>query len=430
MNVEGGPSGSVASAGPSLGVGSLALGREFGRVMTAADIGPITRDGLVRGGLENTMPYIFNDSNLIRGENRFNIGIPIKIQESVTQPSVPEVLTEAELILDQGKRFVSPIIPLVEEDAIAEAEHILGLGRPKVDPEFMMDPDLPKLQAVTEIITAPQTQPDFLRPLIPASALELDNTLVAQVSTQPQTESKVSYKTVQAEPTSVPQEQAVQQVETGERVTTETREKDIQEHEEVGRVKVLHVIDKKQVIKREKHIVEVGLLLLGKAKIVLREKVKQVKIKGIDMIGHLLPSNKAEIRGGEINSKDPEEKLPDKTWDSTIEKIGELAFTSEDELKQKVPTIVESNHPVTIATNGEAASQENIVKSHKATGGSNHGVLEFEKRKKLKKEQIIVVKNGQPVQIIPIHEEIVEKNEGILHPEVAAALLVPKDFQK
>ncbi len=455
-NIEGGGlggSGVAVSVGPSLNFGpSLGgvIGPSMPRFGSLASLGPELKapspstflsDGLVKGGLENTMS-IYTPNNISPNKDVIE---PIfqadliptdpfaEIAEVASQPS--SLISVIESFLSEA-RLNKPKPVLIEEEAVSEAEHILGLDKldkPEVSglqspsitaaPELqpfrvgsedeellqpsvaessrggIVNPDLPKLEAVRNRISLLKVdQNTAVTSVAVAPALEVAPKLENVLATK----SQVSSKTNQVEQAPVAEEQLREQIEVEEQVPTENLENNVQEHEEVSKTIALHVIDRAVVVKRIKHIVGVGAVVFGKAKAILETKGQQVKVKGSEVTKFLLPSNKGEIRGGEINTKDPEEKLPDKTWDATLQRIEELEFTSEDELSQQVPTIVEINHPVEVATRGQIASPRNVIISHDHSNGGNHGVIEFEKRKKLKIEQ--VVKNGQQQALVILSE--------------------------
>ena len=131
----------------------------------------------------------------------------------------------------------------------------------------------------------------------------------------------------------------------------------------------LHIVDKKGVIRRIAHAASVilGILQVRKG---LDGKVKEVKVVGSEAVLGLLPSNSREIRGEEVNKKDPDEKLPDATWDETKKSLMQNEYTSENQIKQVVANAVERNHPVALSTRGEVASDANIAATHKYVKGN------------------------------------------------------------
>lgn len=200
----------------------------------------------------------------------------------------------------------------------------------------------------------------------------------------------------------------------------EIKEIKLREEETVEQVKALHVIDRKAAARRITKI-------LARALLVIAGLTSPQKIKGADLTIGLPSSNKQEIRGGEINRKDPEEKLPDKTWDATIEQLDGLEFDSIEQIKTQVPSIVLDNHPVAVATKGEVASDKNVVKSHDNKAPQPHLICEI--RRKLKKEQRSKISKSsqQPAQILVEEKQVTEEEKPIqAHPELAEALKAGK----
>lgn len=320
--------------------------------------------------------------------------------------NVSDVLFQAESILAQaarpriiGQPEVSGLfVPEVPKPEIIEVAPVI---LPQAEPKIASAPWI-------EYIIAPTTQV-AVGPAVgifPASITQTENKTEAGPITQ----------LSQTITISVPQEQAVQ-------VTEETVAEDEQEEEKVQQVKAVHVIDRKAAACRITKI-------LARALLVIAGLTSPQKIKGADLIIGLPTSNKQEIRGGEINIKDPEERLADKTWDATKEKLQELEFDSLQQIETQVPEVVLNNHPVILATEdtgGERASTKNVVKSHDNKAPHPHLVCEI-RRKLIKEQRSRISKSSQqPTQILVEEKQVTEEEKPIqVHPELAEALKAGK----
>lgn len=325
------------------------------------------------------------------------------------EPSVPN---PAQQFFENNVRLLSIMTRFSPQPQLNAADAIV---KPSGSP-------LPELKPIIEPLIVPKVEPR----VAPASWMEY----VPAPAIQPQTEARVATQSSQVVTVPTTQEQAVEEVVKEVELNEPERIEKHTEEERVDKAKFLHVIDRDGVIRRIVHIVGVfvGVFQVKKN---FPEKGQPIKVKGSEAAPYLLPANKRDIRGGEINSKDPEEKLPDKTWDATVENLKQLEFTSEEQIRREVPKTVEDNHPVILATKGEVASEKNILRSHQHIRGRSHAHLEFEKRKQLKRKQVVrVSRSHQSIQVAVEEERKEVVTEGTIqdHPELATALGVGKSL--
>ena len=229
-------------------------------------------------------------------------------------------------------------------DAIFEAESILA-QRNVIEAVSLVDygliPDFqPQVRPNTVIFSEPtvQTSTAF------ATKVEVESKVETKSKVESSLLNQVANKAATQEQTI--KEEVVEVLDQTESIAGEKIE------EEIEKAQILHIVDKKGVIRRIVHAASVilGILQVRKG---LDGKVKEVKVAGSEAVLGLLPSNSREIRGEEVNKKDPDEKLPDATWDETKKSLIQNEYTSENQIKQVVANVVERNHPVALSTRGE-----------------------------------------------------------------------------
>lgn len=434
---EGGTIGGVASVGPVLsaepflGGGSLSLAREFGPVMTAADIGPIMRDGPVKGGLAMFKPIGQINFNYQSGLNTAEavLGAQSILAQARPQPGgikVPEVFQTglSDVILDPGKKSPVPQsedLPFLHSysDPVSETGAVV---------------------AVAEHGVVPQVQPDFLRPPLPAPALEpaitTKSVLATSVASQSQTETRTD-QVVQTSLASVAEEQVEELVE--EEVATDRSEEGLEniKEERVEELILSHAIDPKALEIRTRSAIQGaiesvigGTIEVETAKGVPAEAENEGISQSIDgkrIVDNIVAKQSIEYRGEELNRIDPRGSLPDGSWEANQKKISNISFDSIADAVQRLPKVLAEDPPV-LEGEGEPVTDENVATSLKYAPDTIHAAQIVIKRVIRMEKQVKVIKRSrqQPAQIIPIHEEVVEKSEGTPNPELAAALLVPQ----
>lgn len=309
--------------GSSIGAGiAVSSGPAIATFATVAnlDSGPIGGWGK---GLAAPEPFSFGSRN----------GSSSSYTEGLTMFNPTDQISfnsQAESTLTQAARPFS-IAALVSIYGQPEAFSLL---QPEViKPVTKLDAAVQRNVFEPVIFPKPESSVASLEP-----SVQTNSALVTKVETKPEVGSKIS---TQVANESVIREQAAEEV----------------KEEKAERVKAKHVIDKKAAATR------IAKILARALQVIAKLGVSQ-KIKGVDLTVGLPTSNKQEIRGGEINSKDPDEKLPDKTWDVTVEQLRGLVFDSVGQVKDQVPKVVFDNHPVIVAKDGEVASGKNIARSH------------------------------------------------------------------
>lgn len=325
MGVELGSSITALGNGPAVSLGSLFPERATATFTTVTnlDTGPVGGWGK---GLAAPEPFAFGSRNgsslsFAEGPTMFNPVDQINLNSQSELNAVDAVL-EAESILAQAAR--PQIGEMVENPDFSVAALVAIYGQTES-----------KIASLVDYGLMPDFQP----------AAKIDSEIYTQVVTQPQTETEVQAQSSQTVTAPNVQKQIVGEIEiTGIEIKQE-------------QATALHVIDKKAAANR------IIRILARALQIVAKSGVSQ-KIKGADLAVGLPTSNKQEIRGGEINSKDPNEKIPDNTWDATLEQLRGLVFDSIRQIRAKVPKVVFDNHPVIVAKEGDVASSKNIARSH------------------------------------------------------------------
>lgn len=344
-----------AGVSPTLGSGpTVSLGSSFPEQAAATfanvaglDSGPIGGWGK---GLAAPEPVSFgsrnrSSSSFVEGLSMFNptdqINLNSQAESILDQAARPQVFDTS--IAAMVSMYGQPeAFSLFQPDAIKpETLDVLPVTKPDVAVQRnVIGPGIfpntePKVASLVDYGLMPDFQP----------AAKIDSEIYTQVATQLQTETRVQAQSSQTVTAPNVWEQVVGEVEiTGIGIKQE-------------QATALHVIDKKAAANR------IIRILARALQIVAKSGVSQ-KIKGADLAVGLPTSDKQEIRGGEINSKDPNEKIPDNTWNATLEQLRGLVFDSIEQIRAKVPKVVFDNHPVIVAKEGDVASSKNIARSH------------------------------------------------------------------
>lgn len=443
MNIEAGSIsaaiGSVATS-PSIAssIGSGVIG-----AAPAIEAGGFSVSGFGIGAEITTLSSSIINESPVGNDFRLSDTVPLAIN-TFSELNAANAVFEAESILSQAaKPDINSGAPDVFRTALIDVD-LNPVSKPVIELarlHFLIEPNLETSAVQPDIIRQPAywyadnpqvaplaipSQREYTAPIIyPLPGLEPDTKLVDNLAVQLEPDQRVntkkSLKRISTLVSPLPsQNEQIQEQETeGFQEIVKVDKQEI-----VDKTNVLHVIDVRGVSRRISHIVDVFIKVL-KAKQNLNEKDKQVKIKGSEATSQLLPSNKQLIRGGEINRKDPEENLPDKTWEETIKNLTNLEFTSEEQIEKEVPKIVLENHPVDVSEQGEEADQKNIALSHQYINSRTDAQLQFERRIQLKKQQIIKQSiASQHSQSVIFEEEKREIVEGTIndHPQLAEVL--------
>lgn len=414
-SVEGGGSGGNGGVG-AIGGGGLTLGVEI----SAFGAAPIGGFGLELRG--PSLPFINEgpaSADLLKNTMSIrNLSLfPEETPDSLVPPIGGSILGEAEQIVSAA--WEKPFFPLELVLAQAQISVLLAqAGSIDIRPNprnnlVITEPSTigePSKAASSVFITGLSTQAFIqpaIEPIYPQPIRQPEPMIIPAPLRRRLVLADYPTPTVPIQAQMVAEKPALQ-----EQVLTEVAEEevamevdkaedtkvDVQEEEKVDKGRILHIVDKKGIFRRVRHIISQALKVARD----LKGKGEPVKIRGADLLKHLLPSNRSEIRGGEINSKDPQERVPDKTWDATLEMIAPLEFTSESQLKSEVKQVVEDNHPVILATSGEIASEKSVTTSHQHINGKPHALLEFERRKRLIKQRVVRIVRipQQPNQVL------------------------------
>lgn len=452
LGVRAGPSlPSFVSESPARGFSSLA---GLGPKLEAPSLS-FASESLVRGGVEKTMQtYTLNN---IKEPTHQAVEPLAEIAEVASQPStlisvIESFLAEARLnSVDKARPA------LIEAEAVAEAEHILGLDKPKlsidteVHPEVeiqsepkLPESDLPKVEAIrqeisllevnqnataTEIAFAPQP---VARPTIePISDIAAPkNILATQLAIKPQTEA-VSTSSVQNSPILVEEGQDEELIEelVEEEVATNSSEEDLENIEERGKeLKMSHGVDPKALEKRDNAVEKATMKVQARIVQLAEEKQKEVPtvIDGEKIVEEIEDKQSVVYRGEELNRLDLRGNVPDGGWEANLVKIKARKFNSAEDALQQTPKTLAEDPPVKEGE-GKPVTDQNVAISLKYVPEAIHPAHIVYKRVVRKEKRVKIIKNGaQPAQIIPIEEKTIEKNEGTLHPDLAAALGLPQ----
>lgn len=398
MNVEVGISaGPGISVGPAISAGAeVGLGARFGPSISGLDSFaslPIIVNESPAGllGLENTMPYKLDTTNLI-GSIKF-------FQEPL---SVPTVIAEAESILSQvplqpidrgvpdvfqlglgdinldptsievsaprfdifsevnqiankawGESLVEPVIQvennfLSEEVVVAEANHWLGIGVAKPT----LDQDTVKLAAVrSEVSYLKAAQPTIgVAPLfitvpeiVASSVVKTKNVLAVHAVSEPHTKTGISNKITQATSTPLVQEQPKQ-----EAIETVVQKKLVEEETVDKPAKTTS----EEIIKKRLVIDETALAnRLTRGRLVAIQAYQYAKSQGKEIVtgedaGRLVPKEYSEVRS-EVLKKKENSQISDGSYEATVADINKIgAVSSEAELIQRVERTIYEHEPL------------------------------------------------------------------------------------
>lgn len=453
--------GAAVSIGPSLNIGPAIGGLRGGLGLSLPSFvreGPVSgfgsslaslgsklegptqsfvREGPIRGGLEMFKPI--GQINFTNQSDLNAADAVLEAQSILAQGRPQQKGSEVPEIFQTGLSGVN-LDPGIRSASQSESLPLLQSTN-KVEPVTVSDGS--KLAAVRERLNsfvAPQVQPDFMTLFMPAPALEPvikpKNVLSTQVVNQPQVETKAA-QALQTSLAPVVKEQQIEEL-VEEEVVGANEDTQIQseDSENIKELKIQRVVDEPVIRQREKEIT--GAVQSAANEIVaevLEEnsggqiKISEVEIAG-ERIGKYLPAQHKNNRSGELNIVDPDEKLLDGTLRPTFKEIISLKFSSVMDAIKRVPKIVAKHRPVTRGE-GQLATDGEVAKVYDKYKGRIPPAQEVIKRVIRMVKQVKIVKRGQnPVQIIPIKEEAVERNEGTLQsqPDLAAALLVPASY--
>ncbi len=401
--------GSVISAGPVRGFGSLA---SFGPELKAPSL-PFVNEGPVKGGLDMFKPI---------GQINFNNQAQARPQP--TGIEIPEVFQKAfsDVDLDPSTKPTGHQFNILDEATkLTEAAWSKPLNPDTIQTTKVLESDsqagIKPEVAQSWVVNA--LTPVFLPGYVPLAVPALEpitktkSILATQVATQSQSEVKVAFAPAVQAPVVEDQqiEEFVEKIVAVKNEEDNVEEKNSEASEET---KIQRVVDEPAANKRIDEIIAAATAVQEEDGIIEGEKIVKK-----------LPSQNKKNRSGELNIVDPEGRLLDGSLRATFKKITSSKFTSLVDVIKRAPKIVAENIPVTRGE-GQLVTNEDVAKVYEQYKGKVPPAQEVIKRVVKMLRQIKIVKRvEQPAQIMPIHEEVIERNEGTPNSELAAALLVP-----
>ncbi len=425
MRIEAGASLVAISAGSAV-KGGLESGGPKGLNTLGQKLDFVPKSFVAEGpapfSLKDTMTYTINDRNLIRGGDRFiiepNLIKPeVRLQEPALEVAegsldIVSVVAEAELVLSQSRSkkeevpdiFYQALGDLNLDPTVAEEEYV---SEPEIDRVFDVDEAIPEIQVAESSLPLPDvlTPPKLLYkdrvlqqlalmfvlahvllPLHPEPEknLELNTYLKPKIGieqtfhlpTTHATHHPVEHPTHPEEPE-------------GEE---DSGELGFQEQEHIERiVKPTIVVAEKVMETRGKDVtqaVEVtGAELVGQNKRII-EGLRVVYNLGVDHIGR---------RSETLNEEDPNNIVPDGSWEKIKDGIREQNFSSVQEAKFIALRLIKKFRPEKKGEGDEITDEEHKVIHDKHNHSLKKPVNIFEKRVLKKRVFSPEVSQGDPI---------------------------------
>lgn len=382
MGVEGGPSGAIAVAGPSIvNEGPVRGSLGFGPRFESVSYSPIDAS-IGKGDLENMASYkvgMFNPT----GEIIFNPRIEAEVgpESRVNEPNLDAV----------GAISEPQPEPITESSVVAEAKHWLGIAEPAglQQAEPVLWPILPLQE---EQATLVDTQPGSAH----NKANVYPRTYPGRVITS--TMESPAGAQVEALHVPIPQDQLVEeivqekQIKPGEEMDEEDRTR---EEEEVEELKLKYVEDEPVAAQRRYE---------------LREAIRKARVEaeadGVDQIeGWRIKKFFApEHPGNRSGIAEPE--VSDGSLVETYQDVSSGSYGSLEEADKRADNVIEEKKPVRKAKEGKKVREEDVARVRRDPFLKRHPVEEVVAR--IIKKRIVAEKSGKTVVVQTVEPESTE----------------------